>query len=57
MGVVKKAAAEANLDLGKLPKEKADLMCKACDLVIDGDLDGQHFPLVVWQTVLGLRAI
>ena len=38
MGVVKKAAAEANLDLGKLPKEKADLMCKACDLVIDGDL-------------------
>ena len=55
MGVVKKAAAEANLDLGKLPKEKADLMCKACDLVIDGDLD-QHFPLVVWQTGSGTQS-
>ncbi len=54
-GVVKKAAALTNLDLGKLPKEKCDLITKACDEVIAGKLD-DHFPLVVWQTGSGTQS-
>lgn len=55
MGVTKKAAAGANLDLNKISKEKADLICKASDLVINGELD-DHFPLVVWQTGSGTQS-
>jgi fumarate hydratase class II len=53
-GILKKASAMANAELGVLPKDKADLMCKAADEVIDGRLD-DHFPLVVWQTGSGTQ--
>src|SRR5215218_1410550 len=51
-GVLKKAAALANLDLGALPKDKADLIVAAAEEVIEGKLD-DHFPLYVWQTGSG----
>src|SRR5512146_2390877 len=54
LGVLKKAAALANKELGLLPKDKADLIVKASDEVIDGKLD-EHFPLVVWQTGSGTQ--
>jgi hypothetical protein len=50
-----KAAAIANYNLGKLPKEKLDVIAKACDEVTNGDLD-EHFPLVVWQTGSGTQS-
>lgn len=52
--VLKKASALANLDLGVLPQEKCDLICKACDEILEGKLDDQ-FPLVVWQTGSGTQ--
>ena len=55
MGIVKKAAALTNMELGKLSKEKFDLIAKACDEVISGQLD-DHFPLVVWQTGSGTQS-
>lgn len=55
MGVVKKAAAQTNLELGKLDQTKCDLICRACDEVIEGKLD-EHFPLVVWQTGSGTQS-
>jgi fumarate hydratase class II len=55
MGIVKKAAALTNKDLGTLPAEKADLIIKAADEVIEGKLD-DHFPLVVWQTGSGTQS-
>jgi fumarate hydratase, class II len=54
LGVVKKAAALTNLELGKLSQEKVDLIVRAADEVIDGRLD-EHFPLVVWQTGSGTQ--
>lgn len=54
-GVVKKAAALVNQDLGKLSKDKCDLICRAADEVIAGKLD-EHFPLVVWQTGSGTQS-
>lgn len=54
LGVLKKAAALTNKELGTLPAEKADLIIKAADEVIDGKLD-EHFPLVVWQTGSGTQ--
>src|SRR5436305_3161824 len=54
LGVLKKAAALANRDLGKLPADKADLIDRAADEVIDGRLD-DHFPLRVWQTGSGTQ--
>jgi fumarate hydratase, class II len=54
-GVLKKAAALTNVDLGVIEKEKADLISKACDEVIDGKLN-MHFPLVVWQTGSGTQS-
>src|SRR5947207_2046900 len=53
-GVLKKAAALVNLSLEKLPQEKADLIVRAADEVIDGKLD-DHFPLFVWQTGSGTQ--
>ena len=53
-GTLKKAAALANLELGKLPKDKADLIVRAADEVIAGKLD-DHFPLFVWQTGSGTQ--
>ena len=49
LGVLKKAVAIVNRDLGKLPPEVADLMLQAADEVIEGKLD-DHFPLRIWQT-------
>ncbi len=54
IGIVKKAAALVNASLGLLPKEKVDLVVRACDEVIEGKLD-EHFPLVVWQTGSGTQ--
>lgn len=54
-GVVKKAAALTNFELGKLGKEKCELIVKACDEVISGKLN-EHFPLVVWQTGSGTQS-
>lgn len=53
--ILKKAAARTNEDLGALPKEKADLIAKVCDEILDGKLDDQ-FPLVVWQTGSGTQS-
>ena len=54
LGVLKKAAALTNKKLGDLSTDKADLIVKAADEVIDGNLDA-HFPLVVWQTGSGTQ--
>src|SRR5258708_1335862 len=48
-GVLKKAAALVNHDLGKLSPEKARLITQAADEVISGKLN-DHFPLRIWQT-------
>jgi len=53
-GILKKACALVNRDLGKLPAEKAKLIVQACDEVIEGRLD-EHFPLRVWQTGSGTQ--
>jgi fumarate hydratase, class II len=54
-GVLKKACALVNRDLGRLPAEKADLIVQAADEVIEGRLD-DHFPLFVWQTGSGTQS-
>ena len=54
LGILKKAAAQVNEDLGKLSADKASLIIKACDEVIEGKLD-THFPLRVWQTGSGTQ--
>src|SRR5260370_5442853 len=53
-GILKKAAAEVNRDLGKLPPDKARLITAAADEVISGKLD-DHFPLRIWQTGSGTQ--
>src|SRR5437667_6123315 len=53
-GLLKKAAALVNQDLGKLPPDNAKLIVQACDEVIEGKLDA-HFPLRVWQTGSGTQ--
>jgi len=54
LGILKKAAAIVNRDLGKLPDEKLKLIEQAADEVIEGKLDA-HFPLRVWQTGSGTQ--
>jgi fumarate hydratase class II len=54
IAVTKKASALANADLGKLPQEKADLIVRAADEIIAGQLD-EHFPLHVWMTGSGTQ--
>src|SRR3954470_5305924 len=54
MGVLKKAAALANGELGQLPADKVELIAQAAQDVIDGKLDDE-FPLVVWQTGSGTQ--
>ena len=54
-GILKKAAAIANSNLGKLPEEKLKAISAACDEVISGKLN-EHFPLVVWQTGSGTQS-
>ncbi|WP_372784134.1 class II fumarate hydratase [Phenylobacterium sp.] len=55
LGVVKRAAAEANLALGKIDPAIAAAIVAAAQEVIDGKLD-EHFPLVVWQTGSGTQS-
>lgn len=55
MGILKKAAAAANAQLGVLAKDKAELIMKAADEVIEGKLDA-HFPLSIWQTGSGTQS-
>ncbi|AMY04454.1 class II fumarate hydratase [Staphylococcus condimenti] len=52
---LKRAAALANYDLGKLSEAKKEAIIFACDRVIKGELD-EHFPLVVWQTGSGTQS-
>ena len=54
LGVLKRAAAEANAELGILSQDKAQLISQAATEVIEGKLD-DHFPLVVWQTGSGTQ--
>jgi len=54
LGILKKAAATVNFDLGKLPDDKLRLIVHAADEVIEGKLD-DHFPLRVWQTGSGTQ--
>ena len=53
-GILKKAAALTNLELGKLPEDKAKLITQAADEVISGKLNA-HFPLKIWQTGSGTQ--
>ena len=54
LGILKKAAAIVNFDLGKLSEDKKKLIVQAADEVIGGRLDA-HFPLRVWQTGSGTQ--
>ncbi|MGC8875564.1 class II fumarate hydratase [Thermus sp.] len=53
-GMLKKAAARANLELGELPEEIARAILQAAEEVVQGKLD-DHFPLVVFQTGSGTQ--
>ena len=55
LGIVKQAAAEANMDLGRLDPALGKAIVDAAQEVIDGKLD-DHFPLVVWQTGSGTQS-
>ncbi|MEA2994195.1 MAG: fumarate hydratase, class [Alphaproteobacteria bacterium] len=54
LAIVKRAAAETNLQLGSLDAKRARAIVKAAQEVIDGKLD-DHFPLMVWQTGSGTQ--
>jgi len=54
LGILKKAAALVNVDLKKLPGDKAQIITRAADEVIEGKLDA-HFPLRIWQTGSGTQ--
>ena len=55
LGIVKRAAAEANMTLGRLDPRIGETVVKAAQEVIEGKLDA-HFPLVVWQTGSGTQS-
>src|SRR6202789_1386580 len=55
LGVVKRAAAEVNMALGRLDPKLGDAIVAAAQEVIDGKLD-DHFPLAVWQTGSGTQS-
>jgi fumarate hydratase class II len=55
LGIVKRAAAETNMDLGGLDRKIGETIVKAAQEVIEGKLD-EHFPLVVWQTGSGTQS-
>jgi fumarate hydratase class II len=55
LGIVKRAAAETNVALGRLDPKTGDVIVKAAQEVIEGKLD-QHFPLSVWQTGSGTQS-
>ena len=52
---LKKGAALTNMELGVLPKEKADMIAKVCDEILEGKLN-DNFPLVIWQTGSGTQS-
>ena len=54
LAIVKKTAAQTNMELGLLSKEKSDLIVRAADEIIAGKLN-DHFPLAVWQTGSGTQ--
>jgi fumarate hydratase class II len=53
--ILKKAAALTNAELGVLSADKAEIIGKVCDEILDGKLDNE-FPLVVWQTGSGTQS-
>jgi fumarate hydratase class II len=53
--ILKKAAALANEELGVLPSEKAKMISRVCDEILEGRLDDE-FPLVIWQTGSGTQS-
>ncbi|MEM6383997.1 MAG: class II fumarate hydratase [Pseudomonadota bacterium] len=55
LGIVKRAAAETNMELGKMDADLGNVIIKAAQEVIEGKLD-EHFPLVVWQTGSGTQS-
>ena len=55
LGIVKRAAAETNMALGRLDKDLGKAIVQAADEVIEGKLN-DHFPLVVWQTGSGTQS-
>jgi fumarate hydratase, class II len=55
LGIVKRAAAETNMALGRLDKSLGEAIVKAAQEVIEGKLD-DHFPLAVWQTGSGTQS-
>jgi fumarate hydratase class II len=55
LGIVKKACALVNAELGLLPKDKAEMIVRAAEEVAEGKLD-DHFPLFVWQTGSGTQS-
>jgi fumarate hydratase class II len=55
LGIVKRAAAETNMALGKLDPKIGETIVKAASEVIEGKLN-DHFPLVVWQTGSGTQS-
>jgi len=55
LGIVKRACAETNMDLGRLDPKLGAIIVKAAQEVIEGKLD-DHFPLVVWQTGSGTQS-
>jgi fumarate hydratase, class II len=55
LGIVKQAAARANMSLGKLDPKLGEVIIAAAQEVIDGKLN-EHFPLVVWQTGSGTQS-
>jgi fumarate hydratase, class II len=54
LGLIKRAAAEVNRDLGSLDRRRAGAIIKAAQDIADGKLDA-HFPLLVWQTGSGTQ--
>ena len=55
LGLIKRAAAEVNMDLGKLDPKIGNAIVEAAQEVAEGKLDA-HFPLVVWQTGSGTQS-
>ncbi|HVY20839.1 MAG TPA: class II fumarate hydratase [Bauldia sp.] len=55
LGIIKQAAAEVNMDLGKLDQKVGEAIVEAAEEVIEGKLDA-HFPLAVWQTGSGTQS-
>lgn len=53
--ILKKSAAQANAELGVLAQDKAEIISKVCDEILEGRLNDQ-FPLVVWQTGSGTQS-